>query len=302
MLKKGQYYPDQVRDEKVVAFVKQHPLAILLPSLFCLILFLVCAGLMIYFVFVPNDFVNRFYNNTTPNLQIKYWAVTLLGILWLIVTGYFIRAWICYYFNVLILTSDHLVDVRQIDFFNRKVSEQSLLRVQDVSSRMRGLLQTYFRFGTVYVETAGEAPNFIMPNIPHPYKMSNTIMKLHEEIVEKGGLQGELAEGEGVVRPKIKPENTASGKEEAILLEPQADQQSAKPRIIDKIKKRIHPEEYYNESKENLIDLQKKSSQDEEILNLSDNSTEGMPKVREKPQKNDSQEGELQDGKEIKFE
>lgn len=96
-----------------------------------------------------------------------------------------ILVWLNYYLDVTFITSRHLVNIRQAGLFNRRVVEQPLARVQDVSSKMHGFFQTLFHFGTVYVETAGEAPNFVMKYISTPHRVANAIMKLHEEIVKE---------------------------------------------------------------------------------------------------------------------
>ncbi len=98
----------------------------------------------------------------------------------------FLVAWIDFYLDSTIVTEKRLVDVHQNGLFNHRVSEQSLLKVQDVTVRIRGLWQTFFQYGTVYVETAGEAPNFEMNNLPHPHHVANTITEFHNRLLAQG--------------------------------------------------------------------------------------------------------------------
>lgn len=229
MLKRGHYFSGQVRDEKVIAFVKQHPLAIFASTFFSVLFFLISMFVASYFIFTSdNSIVNIVSRDPSTLKLIRLWIVAIAGCLMLGVIGYYIRAWICYYFNVMILTQEHLVDVRQEKYFNRKISEQSLLRVQDVSSKMSGFWQTWFRCGTVYVETAGEAPNFVMPNIPHPYRMSNLIMELHEKLVQEGGYEEDMSEGEGMIKKKSLPKKTAQPTEKIIVDKKPVDDNQSK--------------------------------------------------------------------------
>jgi dephospho-CoA kinase len=68
---------------------------------------------------------------------------------------------------------------------------------------MEGFWQKFFRVGTVYVETAGEQPNFRMTNIKHPIEVANSIMQIHEELVEEHELGEEFSDGVGMdmIRP-----------------------------------------------------------------------------------------------------
>lgn len=193
MLTKGHYFPEQQRDEEVIKFTRRHWMSFVWP--WGIILFIFFATCIVAIA------VALIYN-TEQVLSEAYREYYIIGasVSLLVIAGLFLNAWINYYLDVTILTTNHLVDIRLEGLFNRRVSEQTLLRVQDVSSRMRGILQTFFRYGAVFVETAGEAPNFAMQNIPRPYKLANEIMRLHEELVERGEFHKSLAEADGVIK------------------------------------------------------------------------------------------------------
>src|SRR3990167_4508371 len=162
MLKKGSYFSEQDHDEKVVLFIRRHWLAFLPWIVIIFMMILIPAILIIV------------YGSQVPELFFgtnRAFLIVGVGSYLLITLAVFLTAWTGYYLNVAIITPEHLVDIRQSGLFNRKVSEQSLLRVQDVSARITGIMQTFFRYGMVFVETAGEAPNFEMLNIPLPNKI-----------------------------------------------------------------------------------------------------------------------------------
>src|SRR3989344_8306951 len=56
--------------------------------------------------------------------------------------------------SVMILTDQRIINVGQKGFFNRTINEAELSRIQDVTSEIKGPLQTAFKFGTVVVRTA----------------------------------------------------------------------------------------------------------------------------------------------------
>lgn len=185
MLNRGSYFSGQSRDEKIVLFRKRHWITFapwFLISLFLLIVVPIAAyRTVVPYYFDTSNLLTLF--SQKPGI---YWLIAVYSMYNLAVLAVFLNSWLNYYLNTTIITTKHLVDIRQDGLFNHKVSEQNLLQVQDVSSYMKGIFQTFFRYGRVMVETAGDQPNFIIPNVPAPYKIANTIMKLHHNLVETG--------------------------------------------------------------------------------------------------------------------
>lgn len=122
--------------------------------------------------------------NLFPNLvegEISYPSTVLAS------SGYVLFVWlflffsfIDYYLDVWIITSERIIDVRQEGFFSRVVSELKLFQVQDATSELKGIFQFIFRFGYVYVQTAGEMQRFVFKQIPRPEETRNIIIKLVE--------------------------------------------------------------------------------------------------------------------------
>lgn len=190
MLKKGHYFAGQEFNEEIVHFLRRHWLSFLGWILILAPLFFVP------FVIVPIAYVNlgvEFF--TDINRAYIVIGASAYYLFWLSI---FLAAWITYYLNAVVITDRRLVVIEQSGLFNRRVSEQSLLRVQDVSAKIVGFLQTFFNYGTVFVETAGEAPNFEIQNIPEPRRIANAILKLHEEMVREASLEPQSALAEGL--------------------------------------------------------------------------------------------------------
>lgn len=190
MLQRGQYFPGQRKDEQIVLFARSHWLSFL-PWILIILAMIIVPTIIVLFLLPSNPSILS--NSFRPYIIIGGASYILIAI------AVFFTAWISYYLNVIIVTPEHLIDISQTGLFNRKVSEQSLLRVQDVSARVQGLLQTFFRYGTVEVETAGDIPNFEIQNVPYPTRVANKILQLHEELVQATGYSEEdLAEGIGM--------------------------------------------------------------------------------------------------------
>lgn len=308
MLKHGNYFSEQAREEKVVLFLRRHWFSFCYWIIIILILFL---GPLLLYLFLGNVFSNLI------SLQMgSAYLIVGLACYYLFILALFLTAWMNYYLNVIIITKARLVDIKQIGLFNRKVSEQSLLRVQDVSSRMTGFFQTLLLFGTVYVETAGESPNFTMPNVPKPYKVSNTIMKLHEDLIRLGADRLGMAEGEGVIKVgKItKPEQQIGvfgepGETDELLKMENPEEKIHQPVSEAELTPGFHTPDIvpsvFSESKKETV-LDKKSASNFhsswDSVETKERGDEKLPqKTRKSAKSKDNSEGELKEGETIEL-
>jgi hypothetical protein len=94
--------------------------------------------------------------------------------LWLL-SFYFLTL---YALNTVIITDRRIIENEQLGFFDRKVSELHLYRIQDVSTRIEGAIPTFFSFGAVSVQTASAEREFIFEEIPHPERVKDAVMRL----------------------------------------------------------------------------------------------------------------------------
>jgi len=103
----------------------------------------------------------------------------------------FMIIWTNYYLDVWIITNRRILDIEQHGLFSRDVSEFRLDRIQDVTIEVKGILPTLLRFGDIHVQTAGEAREFVIKSIPHPYKVRDILIKHHDRaVVESRGKVG----------------------------------------------------------------------------------------------------------------
>lgn len=114
--------------------------------------------------------------------QVAY-PLIVLGI-----SAYYLFVWLLFFFNfidyyldVWIITTERIVDINQRGFFSRVISEQMLFRVQDATSEIKGVLPTFFSYGNLNVQTAGEINRFVFYEIHDPNKFRDIIIKLCRE-------------------------------------------------------------------------------------------------------------------------
>lgn len=178
MLEKNYYYPGQESSEEHRLFLRRHWFAYI--KWIIILLLLVIIPIILIIIGLNTNFIDL-------GGQYRRTFVVIGAIYTMFLMTLFLTTWIDHYLDVTIVTKKNLINIKQNELFSRSIAEQSLLRVQDVTVKKNGFLQTYFNFGTVFVETAGEQPNFRMTDIEDPVVVAETIMRLHEEIMLNSG-------------------------------------------------------------------------------------------------------------------
>lgn len=165
--------PGKLPNEKIIKILRQDGFVLLLKLLALAAL----AGLPALVGFIML--------NIYPNLPLGEISYPLII---LAVSGYILFIWlfgffsfIDYYLDVWVITSERIIDVRQEGFFSRTVAELKLFQIQDVTSELKGFFKFIFRYGDVYVQTAGEKERFVFKQIPDPEEIRDIIIKLTEE-------------------------------------------------------------------------------------------------------------------------
>lgn len=135
----------------------------------------------------------------------------------LFVWSFFYVAWLDYELDVFIITDQRIVNITQNGLFNRSISEQQLFRVQDVTSETKGVLPTLLRYGTVYVQTAGEQEHFIFRNIPNPDSVAKVILGQMDRIEDRMGMamRAEIATAKPAATPAAPSKTPPKGTTQA---------------------------------------------------------------------------------------
>lgn len=87
--------------------------------------------------------------------------------------------------NRLIITTEKVALITYNSIFSRKVTQLSIERVQDVTVLQVGILPRIYKYGTILIETAGEAEQCVFAFTPAPHELSKKIMDVHEKAVAK---------------------------------------------------------------------------------------------------------------------
>lgn len=115
---------------------------------------------LVFLAFIPIVFYGAletfidFEKYIAANIPALFGLIYSLWVLMLWV--YFFIDWTDYYLDVLYVTNKRIVDVEQRGFFSREVIHLPYSSVQDVTCDTRGVIATFFNYGDLHIQTAGE--------------------------------------------------------------------------------------------------------------------------------------------------
>lgn len=156
--------------EKIILKVRKHKLSLVFETLF-LSLFIILPP----FLFWVSENTTSIKGNDLALFTAIYSGILLIA--WII----FFVIWTNYYLDVLIVTDKKVVYVEQKGFFSREAATLRLDKIQDISVSVSGILATFLNFGTLKIQSAGEAPEFVIRDIPEPNKVKMIIYNLYNK-------------------------------------------------------------------------------------------------------------------------
>jgi hypothetical protein len=121
------------------------------------------------------------------SIPMKY--IGLGTLVWYLLTFAIIfENFLSWYFDVFIITDKRVIDIDFNNLLDKKFSEAKLSMIQDVTSRVSGLGQTMFNYGTIHIQTAAEVSYITFEKVPHPEKIIKILQFLREKKeIDKGG-------------------------------------------------------------------------------------------------------------------
>lgn len=288
--KKSENFPGQYEGEQVLIFVRRHWMAFVGWIFVALIMSIIPVASVLTLLAIngPGFFVGS---------RLIYTSMIVCAA-FLVTNAVFLTAWIEHYLDVAIITPERLIHVTQIGLFNRYVAELSLLRVQDVSARTNGYIETLLQYGQVIVESAGEAPNFVITFAPKPHIIANTILTLHDRLANADGLSDRE---DGQRRSTQAPTGNVGIREHSL-------------HIREDLAKRVpgvHPPSDYHHDhfSENLVEQSRELThklQDEQYIQQHQQPQAGSPPSPNRlpppgSQRSGLDEGDLEEGENISF-
>ena len=163
MASEGVYFDGQRDNERVLAVWRRHPWTLAQP-----------AGAVLFLSLLVIASFRFFGASTTTSLLLGTWLIGAPA-----VVGY---TWYRWWNDVYLLTNQRLIDVDQKKLFHRVVAEAPLENVQDVSFETRGVVQTIFNYGTVFVKTASVTTEIAMEGVTDPQSVQQAVLRAADRV------------------------------------------------------------------------------------------------------------------------
>jgi membrane protein YdbS with pleckstrin-like domain len=156
-------FETQDDDEQVVLFLRQHPIV----NIKWMIMVAFMITITSVFAFFP----------PYANLPASYQFVITAG-WYMFVFGYALAKFMGWFFNIYILTDERVVDVDFQNIFFRRISTAKIEEIQDVNIQSSGAFETFFGYGSLFIQTAAEVSQFEFLYVPRPDKVGKIINQL----------------------------------------------------------------------------------------------------------------------------
>ena len=171
----GVRFETQDDNETVELFLRQH-----------IIVNLTWVVSAFFLLLVPTVFAPILLNSLGLLSKIPFsYGLVGTAFWYLAVFGFVLAKFLGWFFNIYIVTSERVIDIDFYYLLYKKFSQAELSKIQDTSFETGGILATFFNYGNVSVQTAGESPNLEFDKVPYPDRVVETIRRLTEQEEEK---------------------------------------------------------------------------------------------------------------------
>lgn len=166
-------------DEKIVFFLRRHPIVFVMDILLQILLVALPVGIAYVLM--------RFWPELLGGPVLRPVLVLLAGGYYLMIWLFFLMNFMDYYLDAWIVTDDRILNVEQKSLFSRTISELDLSKIQDVTSEVKGVFAFIFGYGNVYIQTAGEVERFVFEQVRRPEEIRKNMLELVEQDRKKQG-------------------------------------------------------------------------------------------------------------------
>ena len=161
-------FDSQEEGEKVYLLVRSHP--------FTQIGWILTSVFLIISLFISNFFIPNFLNLEQILLFNLFFIIFIFSHIWFNILNW--------YFNVGIITNKRVVDIDFYAVLYKEITNAQLGKIEDVTIKSGGFIQSFFDYGSVFMQTAGTEVNIEFVDIPHP---SDTVQLINKLLSKRHG-------------------------------------------------------------------------------------------------------------------
>jgi len=171
--------------EEIIKIVRRHYIVVL--PMITLLIIAAIAPLLIYSFLISNTV--GLSEDLTESLVYFFaeWRVFAYSVWLLLLWIIFFLEWTNYYLDLWVLTNRRIVDIDQIGFFNREVTSFQYGQIQDITVETRGFIETFLKYGTLHIQTAGHSRNILIRDAHYPEEARSLILQTQEKLKSRLG-------------------------------------------------------------------------------------------------------------------
>lgn len=165
----GVNFQDQDEKEEILLFLRRHFITNI-PWIFLAIVFILIPPV---FLSINSSLAFFDLSNIPPTFIIFF-----ILLYYLVVLNYLLINFMSWFYNVTIVTNERIVDIDFSDIVYHDMAATKLNLIEELHYSQTGFIQTFFNFGNLYIQTAGENPNIEALVFPRPNEAAKIIQDL----------------------------------------------------------------------------------------------------------------------------
>lgn len=164
---KGVSFQTQKEKESIILFLRSH----FIVNLSWILIALILAVLPLIALTFSSSLGLNFLSSQPANR----FTVVFTLFYYLLVFSYMFISFLHWFYNVFIVTSERIVDIDYSNIVVHNIAVASLSHIQDVNYTQSGFIPTFFNYGTLDVQTAGNEANFEALSVPKPREATHIV-------------------------------------------------------------------------------------------------------------------------------
>lgn len=165
----GISFKNQEEDEEILLILRKHFITNV-PWIFFTLVFIVLLPVL-------SAINSRFLFIDFSSIPSRFITVFVI-FYYLIVFNYLFINFITWFYNITIVTNKRIVDIDFSDLVYHDVAATTLNLIEEIRYTQSGFLRTFFNYGDLFVQTAGENPNIEALAFPKPDEATKIIQNL----------------------------------------------------------------------------------------------------------------------------
>ena len=148
--------------EKIHLLIRNHPITQVGWILSAILYFII--------LFIVNIYFYQIFNLGQLLMLNIFLIIFIFSYIW-----FGILNW---YFNVGIVTNKRVIDIDYYAILYKEITTAQLGKIEDITVKSGGYFQSFFDYGSIFIQTAGLEANIEFANIPHPSEVAQIISQL----------------------------------------------------------------------------------------------------------------------------